>query len=110
MTRWLTIHRDDVPFLFFTIGSLGLATIVGMNIVLFYRILMGDYVGSKKKSKGNEAITNGDGSEVSEEETAVAVEFTDCTSQPSSVHKRRQTHHLTKDVNRIVEGALRMVE
>jgi hypothetical protein len=23
MTRWLTLHRDDVPIVFFTVGSLG---------------------------------------------------------------------------------------
>lgn len=47
MTRWLTIHRDDVPVVFFTIGSLGLATIVVMNIILFYRVLMGDFFNGK---------------------------------------------------------------
>ena len=56
MTRWLTLHRDDVPILFFTVGSLGLATIVGMNIVLFYRILVGDYYvkGSTKNTPSEE--------------------------------------------------------
>ena len=53
MTRWLTLHRDDVPIVFFTVGSLGLATIVGMNIVLFYRILLGDYLG-KSSPQGKE--------------------------------------------------------
>ena len=109
MTRWLTIHRDDVPIIFFTVGSLGLATIVGMNIVLFYRILVGDYLGSKKKNKGTEAVTE-DNMEESDNEATPSVEFTDCTSLPSSAHRRRQPHHLTKDVNRIVEGALRLVE
>jgi len=109
MTRWLTIHRDDVPIIFFTVGSLGLATIVGMNIVLFYRILVGDYLGSKKKTKGTEAVTE-DNMEESDNEATPSVEFTDCTSLPSSAHRRRQPHHLTKDVNRIVEGALRLVE
>ena len=28
MTRWLTCHRDEIPFLFFTAGSIGLAIIV----------------------------------------------------------------------------------
>ena len=27
MTRWLTLHRDDIPLVFFTVGSLGLASI-----------------------------------------------------------------------------------
>lgn len=47
MTRWLTLHRDDVPIIFFTVGSLGLATIVTMNIILFYRVLMGDFFNTK---------------------------------------------------------------
>ena len=110
MTRWLTIHRDDIPILLFTVGSLGLATIVGMNIVLFYRILVGDYIGPKKKSIENEATISVDDDNISEEDTATHVEYTEFMSQPTSVHKRRQTHHLTKDVNRIVEGALRLVE
>jgi len=42
MTRWLTVHRDEIPFAFFTIGSVGLAVIVTMNIVLFCRILSVD--------------------------------------------------------------------
>ena len=109
MTRWLTIHRDDVPIIFFTVGSLGLATIVGMNIVLFYRILVGDYLGSKKKTRGTEAVTE-DKTEEGGNEAKPSVEFTDCTSLPSSTHRRRQPHHLTKDVNRIVDGALRLVE
>jgi len=109
MTRWLTIHRDDVPIIFFTVGSLGLATIVGMNIVLFYRILVGDYLGSKKKTRGTEAVTE-DKTEEGGNEAKPSVEFTDCTSLPSSAHRRRQPHHLTKDVNRIVDGALRLVE
>ena len=108
MTRWLTIHRDDVTIILFTVGSLGLATIMGMNIVLFYRILVGDYLGSKK-SKETEAVTE-DNMEESNNEGTPSVEFKDCTSLPSSAHRRRQPHHLTKDVNRIVEGALRLVE
>ena len=48
--------------------------------------------------------------EESDKEATPSVEFTDCTSLPSSAHRRRQPHHLTKDVNRIVEGALRLVE
>ena len=111
MTRWLTIHRDDVPVLFFTVGSLGLATIVGMNIVLFYRILVGDYMSSKKNHKGDKSSND---TKVSEDDSnsGVTVEFSgDCKSPASSIHhRRRQHHHLTKDVNLIVDGALRMVE
>lgn len=53
MTRWITLHRDDVPILFFTVGSLGLATIVTMNIILFYRILVGDYLSKTSTDKEN---------------------------------------------------------
>lgn len=45
MTRWLTEHRDEIPLFFFTAGSLGLAVIVVMNTILFYRILSVDFSG-----------------------------------------------------------------
>lgn len=47
MTRWLTLHRDDVPVVFFTIGSLGLSIIMLMSIILFYRVLQSDFLNSK---------------------------------------------------------------
>jgi len=43
MTRWLTVHREEIPFIFFTSGSVGLAIIVVMNIILFVRILSVDF-------------------------------------------------------------------
>merc|ERR1711997_91487 len=45
MARWLTEHRDEIPLFFFTAGSLGLAIIVVMNPILFYRILSVDFSG-----------------------------------------------------------------
>lgn len=84
MTRWLTIHRDDVPILFFTVGSLGLATIVGMNIVLFYRILVGDYLGSKKNKD-----------ECDDEDSNVISSEPECKS--SSV-TRRQPHQIVRSL------------
>ena len=45
MTRWITVNRDVVPLLFFTAGSVGLAVITFMNILLFYRIIMADFAG-----------------------------------------------------------------
>jgi len=45
MTRWLTVHREEIPLLFFTAGSIGLAVIVAMNIILFCRILSVDFPG-----------------------------------------------------------------
>lgn len=44
MTRWLTLHRDDVPLVIFTVASVGLATIVAINILNFYRVLMSDFL------------------------------------------------------------------
>ena len=43
MTRWATIHCNDIPLATFVIGSLGLATMIGLNTLLFYRILMSEY-------------------------------------------------------------------
>ena len=87
MTRWLTIHRDDVPILFFTVGSLGLATIVGMNTVLFYRILVGDYLGSTKSKADDEPRDD--------------VKTDSLDKVHPSIHRRRQ---LGQDVNRIVRS------
>ena len=44
MTRWLTLHRDDLPLVIFTVASVGLATIVVINILNFYRVLMSDFL------------------------------------------------------------------
>ena len=94
MTRWMTIHRDDVPILFFTVGSLGLATIVGMNIVLFYRILVGDYLSSPKSK-----ITALDEGIHDETEN----EAVDCKTNGksetlhSSIH-RRQPHQIVQSL------------
>lgn len=43
MTRWLTVNRDLIPLVFFTIGSIGLAIITVMNIILFCRIMLVDF-------------------------------------------------------------------
>jgi len=45
MIRWLTAHREEIPLLFFTAGSVGLAVIVLMNTILFWRILSVDFSG-----------------------------------------------------------------
>jgi hypothetical protein len=54
MTRWLTLHRDDIPFVIFTVASIGLATIVAINILNFYRVLMSDFL----KVVGDGAISD----------------------------------------------------
>nr|KAI8738054.1 TLC domain-containing protein 2-like [Biomphalaria glabrata] len=51
MTRWLVINKDSVPLLFYTLGSVGLAVMVAMNIILFYRLLRSDFIALK----GNES-------------------------------------------------------
>jgi len=56
MTRWLTLHRDDIPLLFFTVGSLGLASIVVINIVNFYRILMSDFIRPEIEKASNSGV------------------------------------------------------
>jgi len=43
MTRWLFLNKDLIPLPFFTVGSIGLAVITAMNIVLFYRLLKTDF-------------------------------------------------------------------
>jgi len=50
MTRWLTVHREEIPLLFFTAGSIGLAVIVLMNTILFWRILSVDFSGMFRAS------------------------------------------------------------
>ncbi|XP_076435044.1 TLC domain-containing protein 2-like [Babylonia areolata] len=51
MTRWIVINRDKVPLLFYSLGSMGLAVLTLMNIVLFYRILRSDFFSKKGGNK-----------------------------------------------------------
>jgi len=55
MTRWLVLHRDEVPFFAYTLGSVALAIIVLMNIILFFRILHVDFF-AKKQDKHPQQI------------------------------------------------------
>lgn len=54
MTRWLVVHRDQVPFLAYTMGSIALAIIVLMNIILFFRILHVDFISTKGRGSKKE--------------------------------------------------------
>lgn len=54
MTRWLVLHRDQVPLIAYTLGSVALAVIVLMNIVLFFRILHVDFFKTKTKKETKE--------------------------------------------------------
>ncbi|MPC23790.1 TLC domain-containing protein 2 [Portunus trituberculatus] len=49
MTRWIVLHKDDLSLPVYTLGSVGLAIIMLMNIILFFRICIVDF--SKKKHK-----------------------------------------------------------
>ncbi|XP_006006165.1 TLC domain-containing protein 2 [Latimeria chalumnae] len=51
MTRWLVINRDNIPLVTYTIGSVGMAIMTVMNIVLFYRLLHSDFLKSSREGK-----------------------------------------------------------
>lgn len=44
MTRWLALNRERVPLMAYTMGSVGMAIMTLMNIVLFYRLLRSDFL------------------------------------------------------------------
>ena len=44
MTHWQTLHRDKIPLVIFTVGFIGLATIVVISILNCYRLLMSDFL------------------------------------------------------------------
>lgn len=44
MTRWVIINREVIPLVFYAVGSIGLAIITAMSIVLFSRLLQSDFV------------------------------------------------------------------
>ncbi|KAL3320826.1 TLC domain-containing protein 2 [Cichlidogyrus casuarinus] len=47
MARWLILNRDKVPFCMYSLGSISLAVIMLMNIVLFWRIIRADFLESR---------------------------------------------------------------
>lgn len=52
MTRWLVLNRDNVPLLAYSVGSVGMAIMTAMNIVLFCRLLRSDFLkGSAREAK-----------------------------------------------------------
>ena len=87
MTRWLTENRDNVPMIFFTAGSIGLATIISMNAILFYRILSKDFFCSSTSSPGFLQ---------SENKNKLKCE--------SNILNEPGFHPVTKDVNRIMKS------
>lgn len=54
MTRWLVLNRDKVPLLAYTLGSVGMAIMTAMNIVLFCRLLRSDFLKSSTHKKEKE--------------------------------------------------------
>lgn len=54
MTRWLVLNRDKVPLLAYTLGSVGMAIMTVMNIVLFYRLLRSDFLKSSTRETKKE--------------------------------------------------------
>ncbi|XP_020495045.1 TLC domain-containing protein 2 [Labrus bergylta] len=54
MTRWLVLNRDKVPLLAYSLGSVGLAIMTAMNIVLFYRLLKSDFLKSSARETRKE--------------------------------------------------------
>ncbi|CAH8519203.1 unnamed protein product [Heterobilharzia americana] len=44
MTRWIVINRDHIPFGYYCLGSVGLAVLMVMNIVLFIRVVYADFL------------------------------------------------------------------
>ncbi|VDI47555.1 Hypothetical predicted protein, partial [Mytilus galloprovincialis] len=53
MSRWLLINKDLVPLIFYSIGSVGLAVMTVMNIILFYRLLQSDFIKKNESKKEN---------------------------------------------------------
>ncbi|XP_077467195.1 TLC domain-containing protein 2 [Stigmatopora argus] len=54
MTRWLVLNRDNVPLQAYTLGSVGLAIMTVMNIILFYRLLRSDFLKSSTREAKKE--------------------------------------------------------
>ncbi|KAG8228654.1 hypothetical protein J437_LFUL008305 [Ladona fulva] len=53
MTRWLVLHRDELTVKAFTLGSVSMAVIMSMSIVLLLRVINKDYVKSSVIQCGN---------------------------------------------------------
>ncbi|XP_010794918.1 TLC domain-containing protein 2-like [Notothenia coriiceps] len=54
MTRWLVLNRDNVPLMAYTLGSVGMAVMTVMNIVLFCRLLRSDFLKSSTRENKKE--------------------------------------------------------
>ncbi|XP_043976453.1 TLC domain-containing protein 2 [Gambusia affinis] len=54
MTRWLVLNRDKIPLLAYTLGSVGMAIMTVMNIILFCRLLRSDFLKSSTREAKKE--------------------------------------------------------
>ncbi|XP_047247499.1 TLC domain-containing protein 2 [Girardinichthys multiradiatus] len=54
MTRWLVLNRDKVPLVAYTLGSVGMAIMTVMNIILFCRLLRSDFLKSSTREAKKE--------------------------------------------------------
>lgn len=43
MGRWLFLNRESVPLATYAVGTVGMAIMTPMNIILFYRLLRSDF-------------------------------------------------------------------
>lgn len=48
MSRWLFLHRHKVPPATYAVGTVGMAIMTPMNIILFYRLLRSDFFKSRR--------------------------------------------------------------
>ncbi len=42
MVRWLQTHKDQISSFYFSVGAIGMAIIIAVNLCLFYRVLVSD--------------------------------------------------------------------
>ena len=115
MTRWLTVNRDRIPLSIFTIGSIGLAVIVTMNIILFCRILSVDFSDIFKKGEGKDKKEGKDSEDdVSDEEEGSGDKHETITAEDNSgvktraVYKRSAKHFLRDHLEGEVGGRVEL--
>ncbi|XP_063002646.1 TLC domain-containing protein 2 [Elgaria multicarinata webbii] len=51
MTRWLALNREHIPPASYALGTVGMAVMTPMNIILFYRLLCSDFLASGRHDK-----------------------------------------------------------
>ncbi|XP_074870094.1 TLC domain-containing protein 2 [Carettochelys insculpta] len=49
MTRWLVLNRENIPLATYMVGTVGMAIMTPMNIILFYRLLRSDFLKSSRE-------------------------------------------------------------